>query len=137
MAGMLEHVVTWSARPDRDAEPSVTPQLAPTEPESFETEGAPIDPQSGVPVTWDGVLAYIVSQVLSPSVLSVGIVLWVASASAGPGAWWWAAVYLLLTIVAPVIYLLVLLRRGWVTDLDVQVRAQRVRPMHSREVTLT
>ena len=130
MVGMREHVAAFGARPEDDPQrPLPTPQLAPTEPESFETEGAPVDPRSGVPVTWDGVLAFIVSQVLSPAVLAIAMVMWVAAVSGAAGAWWWAAVYLLASIGAPVVYLLILLRRGWVTDLDVQVRAQRVRPM--------
>lgn len=44
-------------------------------------------------------------------------------------AWGWAVAYLLLAIVAPFLYLVRLVQRGAVTDLDVQRREQRPRPL--------
>ena len=82
-----------------------------------------------VPKRWDGILAHCVSQAFSPVVLTVAMVLWGAALAHVPGAWAWGTVYLAFAIVAPVGYLVLLLRRGQVTDLDVYLRAQRVRPL--------
>ena len=46
-----------------------------------------------------------------------------------PAAWSWAVVYILLAVLAPLLYLFWLVRRGEVTDLDVQLREQRMRPL--------
>jgi membrane-associated phospholipid phosphatase len=46
-----------------------------------------------------------------------------------PVAWTWTGGYILLTVLFPLFYLIWLKRRGLITDLDVQVREQRVRPM--------
>jgi membrane-associated phospholipid phosphatase len=46
-----------------------------------------------------------------------------------PEAWTWAGIYVLLAVVAPLLYLSWLVRRGVVTDFDVQVREQRVVPL--------
>lgn len=120
---------TFAAGRPRDPSDLSTPHLAPTTPESFETEGAPVDPDSGVPVTPDGVLAFIISQIFSPMLVAAAMVLGNAAVIGERAAWTWAWVYLGVAILVPIVYLLILLRIGWVSDLDVQVRAERIRPL--------
>jgi membrane-associated phospholipid phosphatase len=52
-----------------------------------------------------------------------------AATSAAPRAWTWAGGYIALTVLAPFLYLVWLLHRGLVADLDVQRREQRMRPL--------
>ena len=52
-----------------------------------------------------------------------------AAATRLPGAWIWAGVALTLCLLAPMGYLLWLFRRGVVSDLDVQQREERARPL--------
>jgi len=81
------------------------------------------------PRAWDGRLAYILSWVASPPfVLAIALGV-VAGEQATPGAWTWSGLYVVLGVVAPVIYLLWLASTGRVTDLDVQLRRQRSRPL--------
>jgi len=79
---------------------------------------------------WSGErFAYVVSQVGSPPVLtSVGAAA-IASVLPTAGAWAWAGVYVGLAILTPLLYLVWLVRRGRVTDLDVQLRRQRTGPL--------
>jgi len=84
---------------------------------------------NALPKAWDGRLAYVISQVGSPPVLASAAVAVAASVLSSPQAWMWAAVYVSLAILAPLLYLVWLVRRGWVTDLDVQLREQRWRPL--------
>jgi membrane-associated phospholipid phosphatase len=53
----------------------------------------------------------------------------VAVVLAEPLAWMWMGFYVLFAVVFPVLYLLWLKRRGLITDMDVQLREQRTRPM--------
>jgi membrane-associated phospholipid phosphatase len=125
-----ETVTAFSADgPRSGSSPHQLPHLAPTEPESFETECAPIDPQSGAPLTWDGVIAYIISQVFSPAIITSVLVFYAAYLSPEDSALRWAIVYLVLSLLVPVIFLLNLMRIGKVSDLDVQIRRERVLPM--------
>ena len=52
-----------------------------------------------------------------------------AAATRLRGAWIWAGVVLILCLLAPMGYLLWLFRRGVVSDLDVQQRKERARPL--------
>jgi membrane-associated phospholipid phosphatase len=52
-----------------------------------------------------------------------------ASTLSDPRAWVWTGTYVLFANLVPLLYLIWLLHRGLVTDLDVQIREQRVRPM--------
>lgn len=90
---------------------------------------APAAVETGFPKTWDGRLAYVITNVGSPPVLAPVAMVLVASALAEPRAWIWAGLYVLLTVVMPVLYLVWLKHRGLITDLDVQRREQRTRPM--------
>jgi membrane-associated phospholipid phosphatase len=78
---------------------------------------------------WKECIAYAISQVGSPPVLSsVGLVM--TAVTIGTSRVWVLAVtYILLAIVTPLAYLFWLLHQGQVTDFDVQRREQRIRPM--------
>lgn len=83
---------------------------------------------TSIPTAWDGRVAYVVSQVASPPVLvSLGVVLTASTLIARP--WGWAALYVCIAILSPLLYLGWLVRRGQVTDLDVQLREQRSKPL--------
>ena len=82
-----------------------------------------------IPRRWDGFLAYVISQVCSPPVLSAVAMALIASTLHHARAWRWAGLYVFLAILTPVIYLIWLVRHGRVTDLDVQLREQRMRPL--------
>jgi membrane-associated phospholipid phosphatase len=82
-----------------------------------------------VPPGWDECLARRVSQLSNPPLLALGGMLLAVHAVAAPTAWLWAAVYMALTVVTPLSYLLWLVKKGEVTDLDVQLREQRGRPL--------
>jgi len=78
---------------------------------------------------WDGRLAYAISQVGSPPVLTAAAIALNGSTLSSPRAWGWAGIHILLAVLAPLLYLVWLVRRGLVTDLDVQLRQQRIKPM--------
>lgn len=82
-----------------------------------------------VPDGWGGRLAYGISQVGSPPVLALVAMLLTASTLSNPRAWMWAGTHVLCANLTPLLYLIWLLHRGLVTDLDVQIREQRIRPM--------
>jgi membrane-associated phospholipid phosphatase len=82
-----------------------------------------------IPRAWDGFLAYVISQVGSPPVLAVGAMALLASTLSSPRAWRWAGVYVFLAIVTPILYMFWLLSHGWISDLDVQLREERARPL--------
>jgi hypothetical protein len=75
------------------------------------------------------VTANVLSQAACPPILAVAMIALAAAASGAPGAWRFASLYILLALVLPLTYLVWLLRRGHVSDLDVQVRAERWRPL--------
>jgi len=80
-------------------------------------------------LVWKDRIAYAISQVASPPVLSsVGLVM-TAAIIGTLRVWVLAVTYILLAIATPLAYLVWLLRRGQVTDFDVQKREQRIRPM--------
>jgi len=90
---------------------------------------SPAAVDAAIPRAWDGFLAYVISQVGSPPVLAVVAMALLASTLSSPRAWRWAGVYVFLAIVTPILYLLWLLSHGWVSDLDVQLREERARPL--------
>lgn len=85
---------------------------------------APAPPQS-----WVDTLAHAVSIVLSPPGLTTAMIALAAAASPGANAWFWAAIMLTLTVLGPIGYLLWLYRQGLVSDLDLQRREERTRPL--------
>ncbi|MBN1262291.1 MAG: hypothetical protein JXB35_16550 [Anaerolineae bacterium] len=78
--------------------------------------------------TWDRRIAQVISQVGSPPALTTVTALLAASVG-GLGAWRWAIVFVSVTVLIPLAYLIWLVKRGWVTDLDVRLRKQRIGPM--------
>jgi membrane-associated phospholipid phosphatase len=78
---------------------------------------------------WADHLANVVSQIASPPVLAVVMAGLCAAHSSEAGAWRWAAIHAGLTVAFPVVILVWLVARGTVSDLDVQHREQRVKPM--------
>jgi hypothetical protein len=89
----------------------------------------PVAVDASFPNVWDGRLAYVISQAGSPPVLAPVAMALAASTLADPRAWMWAGLYVLLSVVMPVLYLVWLKHRGLITDLDVQLREQRTKPM--------
>lgn len=85
---------------------------------------------------WLDSLASLISALLSPPVLAVGMIV-IAAATGGPAAWRWAGVGLVISVLAPICYLLWLHRQGLVSDLDVQRRAERFRPLSFTLAALT
>ena len=82
-----------------------------------------------VPKAWDGRLAYVISQVGSPPMLTPVAVAVTAWTLRSPRAWMWAGIYVLLAVLFPLLYLVWMVRKGQITDLDVQLRQQRARPL--------
>ncbi len=78
--------------------------------------------------TWDVSVARVVSHLASPPLMVSAITIALALRLGG-WAWTWGAVYLLAAVLAPLSYLIMLVRRGLVTDLDVRLREQRTRPL--------
>ena len=81
------------------------------------------------PRAWADHLANVVSTVLSPPVLAAAMITIAAAASRLAVAWIWAGMALALSLLTPIGYLLWLFRRGLVSDLDVQRREERTRPL--------
>jgi membrane-associated phospholipid phosphatase len=92
-------------------------------------ESTPAAVETGFPRAWDGRLAYVLTNVGSPPVLAPVAMALTATVLAEPRAWMWAGFYVLFTIVMPMLYLIWLRHRGLITDLDVQLREQRMKPM--------
>jgi membrane-associated phospholipid phosphatase len=74
-------------------------------------------------------LAHTLSSVACPPVLAAGMIAIAASMDGTVQAWRFAALYVGLAIATPILYLLWLLRRGTVSDIDVQIRGERWRPL--------
>lgn len=84
----------------------------------------------GVSVAWDERLAYWISQIGSPPLttttcLLLGMLVLPSSRS----TWGWMGLYTLLVVLVPLVYLILLLKRGLVTDIHLRVREQRTRPL--------
>jgi len=77
----------------------------------------------------DGLVANAISQVASPPIVAATAMAITASTLPGPSAWMWAGTYVSLAILIPLLYLVCLVQQGIVTDLDVQLREQRMRPL--------
>jgi len=90
---------------------------------------APMVVDKTIPKSWDGLLAYVISQVGSPPVLGAAAMALTAATLSNAHAWAWAGVYVFLAILTPLLHLLWLLHRGRVSDLDVQLREERMRPL--------
>ena len=74
-------------------------------------------------------LARLISDVGSPPVQGFVVVGLTAAWLASPGAWIWAGIYLLVAVLLPLLHVIWLVSRGWVTDLHIRIREQRIRPL--------
>ena len=83
----------------------------------------------GVPRAWDGRIAYVITNIASPPVLGLFVLVLASSTLASLAAWTWTGVYVVIAVLAPLAFLVSLMHRGAVTDLDVQLREQRVKPL--------
>jgi len=81
------------------------------------------------PRTWDGRLASLISNLGSPPVLASVAVALIALKLSSARAWMWGSVYLLLGVMMPFLYVVWLVKRGNVTDIDVRLRKQRFQPL--------
>ena len=73
-------------------------------------------------------IAHWISLVGSPPVMGVLGVALIIMLSDIPSPWMWGTIYVTAAIGLPLLYLVWLVRRGTVTDIDVQLRKQRSRP---------
>jgi len=112
-----------------------TPSSTPTGVEAVgyrEGQGFPASPGlvgPEAPRSWDGRLALAISNVGSPPVVASLVVALTALKLATPGAWVWGGVYALLGVLLPFLYVVWLVKRGDVTDIDVRLRKQRAQPL--------
>ena len=81
-----------------------------------------------VPRKWDMRMARWISNAGNPAILATSGLLVTAGSLEMAGAWVTAAVLFIANIVVPMGYILLLLRRGKVSDFDVYLREQRWRP---------
>ena len=77
------------------------------------------------PKTKGEYIAYGISQVGSPPVWGLFALALVATTLTFANAWPWLGLYLLLDVLTPLSFLVWQLRRGSITDLDIQLREQR------------
>lgn len=82
-----------------------------------------------MPAAWDGRLAFVISQVASPPMQALTGLLLVGWQLRSGSAWAWLGVLLFLAVLAPLFYVLLAIRLGQVSDLDLQSREQRTLPM--------
>ncbi|MBN1878465.1 MAG: phosphatase PAP2 family protein [Anaerolineae bacterium] len=80
------------------------------------------------PKTWDEHIAYWISQLASPPMLALLALVLINTTLALPTIWMWSSVYLVFTLVLPLTYILIQVRKGNITDIDIQLREQRHRP---------
>jgi membrane-associated phospholipid phosphatase len=73
-------------------------------------------------------LALWVSRVYSPPIVTTLGIWYLAGRVAAPAAWVWALCVWSLVVVLPALYVVWMVCRGAIADLDVQIRAQRIGP---------
>ena len=81
-----------------------------------------------IPHNWSERLAHWISLVGSPPVMGILGVVLILLLSDTPSPWTWGSIYVGAAIGLPLLYLVWLVRKGAVTDIDVQLRKQRSRP---------
>ena len=109
---------------------AAVPEISPQHPQESKRSLARSElVDTAIPRRWDALLAYVISQIACPPVLAAVAMALLASTLSNPRAWRWAGLYVFLAILTPVLYLVWLLHRGRVSDLDVQLREQRMRPL--------
>jgi membrane-associated phospholipid phosphatase len=78
--------------------------------------------------TWDRGLASIISLVLSPPMLTVASMAIRAGTLSGRHLWIWVVVYAVVGMLLPLTYLYRQVRREFVSDFDLRVRTERLKP---------
>ncbi|MCD4691010.1 hypothetical protein K8S17_06055 [bacterium] len=78
---------------------------------------------------WDRNIAATVSMLASPPVMIVTAMVIQARQSFQPGVWNWVWLHAVLGVIIPLAYLVQLIRRGRVSDMDVEQREQRFSPL--------
>ena len=78
---------------------------------------------------WDRNLAAVVSLVASPPVLTIMAMAILAYESFEPGVWSWVWLHAVLAVIIPLAYLVQLVRRGRVSDIDIETREERSSPL--------
>ena len=86
------------------------------------------DPTDMLPATWDRKLARIISDVISPPVVTILGALFFALAIDTRPSWIWTGLYVFIVMGVPTLYIIRLVRRGLVTDFHLRVREQRLKP---------
>lgn len=81
-----------------------------------------------VPRNWSERIAHWISLIGSPPVMGILGVALIIMLSDIPTPWTWGGIYVVAAIGLPLLYLVWLVRKGAVTDIDVQLRKQRSRP---------
>jgi len=87
-----------------------------------------IDPAEILPTTWDRRLARIISDVISPPVVTIFGALFFAMAIDTPSGWIWTGSFVFVVMCIPTLYIVWLVKRGMVTDFHLRVREQRLKP---------
>ncbi len=106
----------------------MAPLITPSQTRPVPGEVLPAPHLHSVPF-WLDRAAEIISAVFSPPVLGIAMIAIAAGATGRADAWAWAGIPLALNVLAPILYLLWLHRWGFVSDLDVQRREERARPL--------
>jgi len=78
---------------------------------------------------WDKNIAAIVSLAASPPVLAIVAMVIQARQSFEPGVWSWVWLHAVLAVIIPMAYLVQLVRRGRVGDIDIETREERFSPL--------
>ena len=78
---------------------------------------------------WDKNIAAVISLVASPPVLAIVAMVIQARQSFEPGVWSWVWLHAVLAVIIPLAYLVQLVRRGRVGDIDIESREERFSPL--------
>lgn len=90
---------------------------------------SPVLAQPTVRIPWRCWLAKTVSIVFSPPLLGILGLALLGLELDSTAAWLWTAFYTVANILAPVAYILILMRKGELTDYHMRERAERIKPM--------
>lgn len=93
------------------------------------TTGKVAKVEKGFPHRWDKRLAYVISMVGSPPVLAILSMALLAVSFPGPRVWTLAAAYLFVSTFVPISYVVWLVHTDRITDIDIQLREQRIGPL--------
>jgi membrane-associated phospholipid phosphatase len=89
---------------------------------------APVDLLPCLPLTRSRRVARWVSRAASPPILAAGGTVMTAAQISEGAAWLWATFTIALSILVPSLFIVMLMKRGKITDFDVYLREQRYLP---------